>query len=206
MGSNAEAESLKKQVEALQNELKASIRREELLQNPTSGGGSLKQKLKRTAVWRIIADPNSKMGKIARSPRTIYRIMKNPNILKEKKQDKQNQGGGDAEEKSIFMPVKFFVRDDDKRRVNLVLERFEDVEIMRMAIELANREKAELRVVTCSESSAAMKYKKLVDEKDIPKAKEISFYSSYDQSKKKDIFELEVGNNDVFITRAWKNG
>ena len=60
--------------------------------------------------------------------------------------------------------------------------------------------------MTCSESSAAMKYKKLVDEKDIPKAKEISFYSSYDQSKKKDIFELEVGNNDVFITRAWKNG
>ena len=205
MKTENETENLKQQIRSLQNELRASMRREELLQNPTSGGGTFSQRLKRTAVWRVIEDPNSKMGKIARSPRTIYRIAKNPNILKEKMQDKKNQGGGESETKSLFLPIKFFFRNDDEKRINLVLNKFNDEEIIKEAIELANRDGVEIRIVTCGESSAAMKYKRMVDEKKIPKAKQVSFYSSYDQSKKKDVFELEIGNNDIFITRAWKN-
>lgn len=206
MGTEDEVKILKRQVESLQNELKASMRREEQLQNPAGGGGSLKQRLKRTAVWRIVADPNSKMGKIARSPRTIYRIARNPNILKEKMQDEKSQGGGEKEEKALFVPIKFFFREDDTKRVNLVVDRFNDIELIKMAVELSNKEKAELRVVTCAESSVVMKYKRMVEKGEIPKAKEVSFYSSSDQSKKKDVFELEIGNRDVFITRAWKNG
>lgn len=200
-----DVEKLKREIENLQNELAASMRREELLQNPANGGGTLKQRLKRTATWRIIADPKSKMGKLARSPRTIYRIVKNPNILKEKFQDEQKQGGGNDEEKSLLMPIKFYFSEDTKKRVNLVIEKLNDEELLKKAIELANKDGAELRIITYGEGAATMKYKKLVDAKKVPKAKEISFYSSKDQKFKKYVFELEVGKNEIFLTRAWKN-
>jgi len=41
------------------------------------------------------------------------------------------------------------------------------------------------------------------EEKKVPKVEKISFYSSVDQGLKNKIFELEVGKNDIFVTRAW---
>ena len=127
---------LEKQISALESELQASMQREELLRNPVGGEGSWKQKLKRTVLWRVVADPNSKLGKIARSPRTVYRIIKNPNIIKEIMADKDKKGGG--EEKPLLTPIKFFTSDDEAERVNLVVEKLDEPEMVKMAVKIAN--------------------------------------------------------------------
>jgi hypothetical protein len=80
-----------------------------------------------------------------------------------------------------------------------------DLELAKIAIKVANEEDVELRVIVCDKSADPVRFEKMVKEKKLPKAKHISFYSTVDQSLKNKVFELEVGKNECFITRAWKN-
>ena len=202
-----EIKELQRQVEDLKSELAAAMRREELLLNPVGGGGKIKQKIRRTKIGRIAMDPNSKLGKVVRSPRTIMRIVRHPGILKEIKNEKNKSSkNGEIDTdtaKPLFVPIKFFLGDYDETRINVVSEGM-DKDLISLAIEVANKNNAELRVVSFGKGARQMEYRELVSKKKIPKAKRISFYSSVDQKSKSKIFELEVGKNDVFITRAWK--
>ncbi len=200
-------EKLKKKINDLKSELEASMRREELLMNPGGQSGSIKQKVKATKLGKVAADPNSRVGKIVRSPRTIYRIFTHPSIIKDfigekiKKNKKGERIGGEIAD--IFVPVKFFYSDDCPRRVNVLMQKF-DPGILMQAVQVANNENLELRVITYGEPVAQIKYKNLLDQKKIPKAKKISFYSSVDQASRKEIFMLEVNSNDIFMTLPWR--
>lgn len=205
---------LKQLVEDLKSELTAAMRREELLTNPMGGAVTLKQKLRVTKLGRMATDPNSKLGKVVRLPRTIYRIVRNPSILKEmRKEGKKCQKMVNVEssdqknvdEMPLFVPIKFFLSSEEKKRLNVVTEKI-DEDLMGLVVPMANKNNLELRVVTYGAPAEPNIYSKMVKEKKIPAAKKISFYSSYDQSVKNKIFELEVGKNDIFITRAWGDG
>lgn len=200
---------LEQLVKDLESELEAAMRREELLLNPVGGSGKLKQKIKRTKLGRIAADPNSKVGKIVRSPRTIYRLIIHPSIIREMRAEKQKgqESSNDSDRdgnKPIFVPIKFFQNRDINRRVNVVSEKF-DTELTAAAVEIANKKDMELRIVTYGEGADPMQYNRAVEKKKLNKAKKISFYSSVDQNLKNKVFELEVGDGDIFITRAWNN-
>lgn len=204
--NNKKINELERTIESLESELAASLEREALLQN-TGGEGTqnFKEKFKRTSIGRVAADPRSSLGKIVRLPRTVFRIMMYPEVAKDilRKRSKSSRDiSFEVKNKELFAPIKFFYDDNDQKRVNLVLNKI-DLKMMKMAIELANKENAELRVVTCAEKADPMKYREWVKQKKMPKAKQITFYSSYDQNKKDKIFELEIGKNEVFLTEAW---
>ena len=200
----AEIAKLKETISELEEELLAETQRKETEDGGASksnGRGGLKQKIKESPIGRMAADPNSKAGKIIRLPRTVYRIVLHPTVMKDIFATHEEV----AEEKPLFVPIEFFVSDYDKTRFNVVMEEF-DEKMLKMAAELAKTNKAELRVITCSEEAATMKYKKLVEKGKIPKVDEISFYSTVDQKTKRTVFQLEVGKNDIFLTKAWMNG
>lgn len=71
-------------VQALEEELCSSIEREEkLLNEGLSFRLFIAKKIKRTKLYKnTISDPDSKIGKAARAPRSIYRIIKNPEVRK----------------------------------------------------------------------------------------------------------------------------
>lgn len=77
-------------VECLEEELKASLERERLLSNENiSFAGFIGKKIKKTGLYKnIISNPNSRMGKIARAPRTLLRRIKNPEIKEDLSQKK----------------------------------------------------------------------------------------------------------------------
>ena len=201
-----EVEELKKEIDSLKSELEASLRREDVLLHRTYGLGYVKQKLKNTSVGRAAANPNSVSGKIIRLPRTAYRIVMHPSIIKDikNKNIEKVEEIKEGELEDILVPIKFFIGDDDSCRVNLILPKIEE-DMLRLGIEIANKEKLELRVVTYNETANPMFYSKLLKAKKVPKADNISFYSSVDQAKKMNVFELEVGKNDIFLTRAWRD-
>ncbi len=200
-----ENEELKKEIKNLKSELEASLRREDMLLHRSYGLGYIKQKLKNTSIGKVAANPNSISGKVIRLPRTTYRIITHPAIVKDirNKKTKKNDKIYKGELEDILVPIKFFVGVNNPRRVNLVLPKLEE-DMLKIGVELANRENLELRVVTYSEGVDPMTYAGLVKEKKIPKAKQISFYSSVDQMKKTDVFELEIGENDIFLMKAWE--
>ena len=200
-----ENRELKRQIESLKSELEASIRREDMLLHPYRGRDYIKQKLKNTAIGRVATNPDSIGGKLIRLPRTMYRIVMHPSIMKEikgkKNEDFYKDKNGRVEE--ILVPVRFFIGVDNPRRVNLLVERLDD-EILKMAIEIANKENIELRVVTYGEGAGSVKYARFLKKKLVPKAKRISFYSSVDQVQKNKMFELEIGQDDIFLTKVWE--
>ena len=77
-------------IKALEEELCASLEREKKLSEEELGFGTfVVGKIKRSKLYKnVISEPDSKMGKVARAPRSIYRIIKNPevrnNILQKK--------------------------------------------------------------------------------------------------------------------------
>ena len=83
--------NLEAQVEALKEELAAAVQRENALLGLDGGANGLKQKIKRTKIGRLAADPNSKIGKVVRLPRTIFRIATHPSIIKDIKNEKNNR-------------------------------------------------------------------------------------------------------------------
>ena len=106
-------------------------------------------------------------------------------------------------EKTLFAPIKFFYSDDRRKRVNLVLNKF-DTEKINESILLANAINADLRIITTGETVNPIKYNNFIKNnniKNIPK--NVEFYSSLDQKDKNEPFELEIGKQDLFLTEAW---
>ena len=196
---------LREQVDALKSELEASICREELAKKPTGGGATLKLKIKKTKFGRILMDPSSKLGKLFRLPRTIYRLIRHPGIIKELYREKTKKNSAVNEmalsEKHKFAPIRFFESETNEKRVNLVVEKL-DSDLLEYAIILANSEKCGLRIITCSESVDPLKYKTLVKRKGIEGPQNVEFYSSYDQNERNRVFELEIGDKDIFVSVA----
>lgn len=200
-----ENRELKRQVESLKSELEASIRREDALLHPHRGRDYIKQRIKNTAIGKVATNPDSVGGKLIRLPRTMYRIATHPSVVKDirnKKEKDSYKKSKSSKVEEILAPVRFFVGVNNPQRVNLLVERL-DEKMLKMAIDLANGEDIELRVVTCGEGAGSAKYAKFLKNKLVPKAKSISFYSSIDQIQKNEIFELEVGENDIFLSKAW---
>ena len=74
----------KEYVEALENELLASLERErKLFDEELSLLGFINKKIKKTKIYKnIISNPDSKAGSVVRAPRSIYRLIKNPEVRK----------------------------------------------------------------------------------------------------------------------------
>lgn len=203
-----EIEELKKRINDLESELAASMKREELKVVVANSGGSLKQKvknrIKRSRLWRAADDPNDKLGKVIRSPRTIARIMTNPSVTKEIWAKNRHIKDGRENKKDVFMPIRFFFGEDGQKRVNVVLEEI-DLGLIKMGILLADREGIALRIVATKEKIDVIWYRKMIKEKKLPKFDNISFYNTTEQNIRAKTFELEVSKNDIFLTRAWFN-
>ena len=77
-------------IKALESELCASIEREQkLTKEDLSFRLFLLGKIKRTKLYKnIISDPDSKAGKVVRAPRSIYRLIKNPEVRRSLSQKK----------------------------------------------------------------------------------------------------------------------
>lgn len=198
-----ENRELKKQIADLESELEASLKREELLRSPVSGKKTIKEKIKATKLGKAATNPNTKAGKIVRSPKTVRYITRHPNLLKEilSKGKVLN-----PKSKCITAPVKFFLNNnDDTKRINLLVEKL-DKDMLEKGIFLAKKTDSELRIITTLEPLVSIKYKNFIKELNLADLPPTSFYSSLDQNKKKDVFELEIGKNDVLLTKVWKEG
>ena len=80
-------------IKALESELCASIEREQkLTKEDLSFRLFLLGKIKRTKLYKnIISDPDSKAGKVVRAPRSIYRLIKNPEVRRSLSQKKNGK-------------------------------------------------------------------------------------------------------------------
>ena len=198
---------LEQTIASLEDELRASMAREKQLED------EIKAPRRESWVRRKINDPGSKIGKIIRLPRTAYRIVRYPEVRRElrgeaplasennNKHDDYEENGT-KNERMEFAPVKFFNSEDTTLRVNLVVRKIQK-DILKKAIEFANLNDCELRVVTYGEKSGVNKYREFKKEKSFPIAKQISFYSSVKQAERKKPFELEIGKNEMFLTEEW---
>ena len=81
-------------IRALEEELCASIEREEgLLEEKMTFWAFMKGKIKNTFFYsKIVSEPDSKVGKLVRAPRSIYRLVKNPEVRKGLMQKKTVNG------------------------------------------------------------------------------------------------------------------
>lgn len=82
--------SMEEYIAALEEELLASIEREEKnAMDDLSFKDFTVKKIKKTRFYKNVAsDPDSKMGKVVRAPRSAYRIIKNPEVRKSLMQKK----------------------------------------------------------------------------------------------------------------------
>lgn len=71
-------------IKALEDELSASLEREKILsETELSFRAFTAKKFKNSKLYKnVISDPDSKAGKIARAPRSVYRLIKNPEVRK----------------------------------------------------------------------------------------------------------------------------
>lgn len=83
-------EKLEDYVKALEEELLASIERErKLAEEDLSLKDFTVKKIKKTKIYKnVLSEPDSRMGKVARAPRSFYRIVKNPEVRKSLMQKK----------------------------------------------------------------------------------------------------------------------
>ena len=195
-------EDLQQVIESLESELKASLERERKLEEQA------KTAKKESWFMSKVHDPGSRLGKVVRLPRTVYRVVRYPEVRQElrgetSKKNERKEGSGVEDNTPRFASLKFFYGEDTTPRVNLVVRRIEK-ELLKKAIELANSgDGCELRVVTYGEKAGVMKYREFKNEKGFPTAKKISFYSTVDQAKRDNPFELEMGKNDLFLMDEW---
>ncbi len=200
---------LKQTILSLEEELRASMAREELLKE------QMEMPKKESWIRGKINDPGSKFGKVVRLPRTVYRIVRYPEVRRElrgeaplvsEKADENNENSRETiEDKELEpVPVKFFHSEDNTFRVNLIVREMQK-DALKKAIEFANLNNCELRVVTYGEKSGVCKYRKFKKEKNFPIAEKISFYSSIEQDKRRNPFELEIGRNEMFLMDEWGN-
>lgn len=210
---------LEQLLSGFEDELVASVSREEALKEHVAALERENRRLAeqlgsirvRSWVRRKVNDPKSKIGKVIRLPRTAYRLVRYSEVRKDVKRRTGNESGesnemiqpADAPQKVSLVPIDFFVSSNDDYRVNLVVKNIEK-DLFKKAIDFANKNKYELRVVTYGESVDPVRYRKMVKNNEIPEAKKISFYSSVDQVEKENPFKLEIGKNDIFLTDTWR--
>lgn len=98
----------KEYAEALESELLASLEREKkLLDEELSLSGFIGRKIKKTKIYKnIISNPDSKAGSVVRAPRSVYRLIKNPEVRKSLLQKKtvNNTLVEDAERECFLDP------------------------------------------------------------------------------------------------------
>ena len=84
-------DEMEEYIKALEEELCASIEREKkLIEDDLGFGAFVMKKVKRSGLYKdIITNPDSKMGRVARAPRSFYRIIKNPEVRSSLLQKKQ---------------------------------------------------------------------------------------------------------------------
>ena len=87
-------ESADEYVKALEEELLASLEREQRLsEEELSVGAFMVGKVRKSKFYKkIISDPDSGIGKMARAPRSIYRLVRNPEVRKGLMQKKTVNG------------------------------------------------------------------------------------------------------------------
>ena len=71
-------------IKALEDELSASLEREKILfETELTFRSFAVKKFKSSKFYKnVISDPDSKAGKLARAPRSVYRLVKNPEVRK----------------------------------------------------------------------------------------------------------------------------
>lgn len=199
-------EMLNVRIAALEEELKASMYREELMEKKT------KRVKKESWLRNRINDESSKVGKVVRAPRTFYRLVSNPDVREDFRNKRKGITSGEGVDKKIdiqeerplkFAPLCFFYTENKDFRVNLVLDKFEKEDLKR-AIDFSNRNKCALRIITYGIKDPQIEYKAIAKKFKLPAIDEISFYDATGQAKRSNPFRLEVGENDVFLTRAWQ--
>ena len=101
----AEKKDLEEYIKALENELLASIEREEALANDDlKVRVFMGKKIKSTSLYKnVISNPSSKIGTVIRAPRSVYRIVKNPEVRKSLMQKKTVGGEVIKEGKVHFL-------------------------------------------------------------------------------------------------------
>ena len=87
-------ESMDKYVKALEEELLASLEREQRLsEEELSIGAFVVGKVRKSKFYKkILSDPDSGVGKMTRAPRSIYRLIKNPEVRRGLMQKKTVNG------------------------------------------------------------------------------------------------------------------
>ena len=112
---------LESYIEALEDELAASVEREKRIADGMSFWSFLNWKFRSSWLYKdIVINPDSKMGKVIRSPRSIYRVIKDPTVresLAQKKTlngDGANRGFGDSLLEPWLIPL--------ERRISLAHE------------------------------------------------------------------------------------
>jgi len=188
-------EELEAQIESLKSELVAYKEREER-GALSAQEGEIKRFLKGITFYKHAKNANSPLGKIIRLPRTVLRTAKNPSTLGYKKTNSH-------ENNRLFYPIEFYMGGYDEPRVNLILENY-DEEMIAQAFELANQTKSELRIVLTNNDIDLKKIKAIINEKNLKKPSLLTFYSSKKQKESgRKVFKLEIGKQDIFITKAW---
>lgn len=194
-------EELKKRIADLESELAASIQREELLLKQKRGVKSrIKGLIKRTKIWSVLSNPDSKIGYFAKTPKTSLEGIKDPALMKEIKEKSAKLS---TKQGLILSPVHFFWGSDDRRRINVIMEEL-DPYLIKIGTDIANDSKAELRIITVNEDVNPIKYKEIIKKHKIPGANSISFYSIIGQNIRNKHFELEIAENDIIISKAWR--
>ena len=106
-------------IKALEEELCASIEREKkLTEDDLSFGAFVAKKIKKSSFYTdIIADPDSRMGRVARAPRSVYRIIKNPEVRKSLLQKKTVNETSLGESGEGFFLNPWMVNVENRKRI-----------------------------------------------------------------------------------------
>ena len=115
-----------KYIKALEEELCASIEREKKYSEEYLDFKTYATKrIKRTKLYKnIISDPDSKMGKVVRAPRSFYRIIKNPEVYKSLVQKKtvNNDSVGEVDDGHFLDPWMVSLENREKIAKNALKE------------------------------------------------------------------------------------
>ncbi|MBQ3296730.1 glycosyltransferase [Candidatus Saccharibacteria bacterium] len=112
-------DEMEEYIKALEEELCASIEREKkLIEDDLGFGAFVMKKVKRSGLYKdIITNPDSKMGRVARAPRSFYRIIKNPEVRSSLLQKKTVNGTSlEENEEGLFLDP-WMVNVENRKRI-----------------------------------------------------------------------------------------
>lgn len=184
-----EEKKLQTHIQQLESELAASIAREE----------ALRSSKKSSRFIAMIKNPDSKLGKLFRLPRTLFRLATNKNLRAELRQ--KNISSSPSINPSVLpFSIDFFVNSSARPRINLILNSLEKTPI-KNSIALAMASSCELRVIFTAQSNNPKLFLDYLKKEKLENDINISFYSSFDESIRGDgKFRLEVSDDDIFIS------